>query len=143
MGQIHVEILVTNGFDRAKHMAGEMNAAVRSERVQDVLVDTGAVLLCLPADLIARLGLPVEREVHVDTANGSAVLRLFSQVSLEVSGRHGLFECLETPAGTRPLLGAVPMEVLGIEPDVGTQSIRLLPEEPGRSYMNVYGSELA
>ncbi len=143
VGQIHIEVLVANGLDRAKRISGEMDPfEVRSEGVGDVLIDTGAVMLCLPADLIARLGLPVEREVNVDTANGPAVMRLFSQVSLDVAGRHGLFECLETPTGTRPLLGAVPMEVLGIEPDVGMQSIRLLPEEPGRSYMNVYGANI-
>ncbi|MEP7215073.1 MAG: aspartyl protease family protein [Anaerolineaceae bacterium] len=122
---------------------GEIGLAeVRSERVQNVLVDTGSVLLCLPADVIARLGVPVDREVHVETALGAATMRLFRLVRLEIAGRHGLFDCLETPVGTLPLLGAVPMEVLGIEPDLGRRSIRLLPEEPGKSCMNVYGSSI-
>ena len=140
MGQIEVEIIVSNALDRERQRRGEIGLAeVRSQRIQDVLVDTGAVLLCLPADVIARLGLPLEREVHVETAAGPLRAGLFSQLHLEISGRSGLFECLQTPAGTSALLGAVPMEVLGIEPEVSTRSIRLLPEGPGRSYMRAYG----
>lgn len=140
MGQIEVEILVSNALDRERQLAGEIDRAdIRSERIRNVLVDTGAILLCLPADVIARLGVPVDREVQVETATGISTTRLFRLVRLEVAGRHGIFECLETPAGTMPLLGAVPMEVLGIEPELSTRSIRLLPEGPGRSYMRVYG----
>ena len=143
MGQIEVEILVSNAIDIERQIAGEIELAkVRSERMHDVLVDTGSVLLCLPADVIARLGVPLDREVHVETASGAARMRLFRQVRLEIAGPHGIFECLETPAGTKPLIGAVPMEVLGIEPEVSTQSIRLLPEGPGRSFMRVYGANI-
>lgn len=36
-----------------------------------------------------------------------------------------------------PLLGAVPMEMLGIEPDLRTRSIRLLPGGPERNYLRI------
>ena len=36
-----------------------------------------------------------------------------------------------------PLLGAVPMEMLGMEPDLRTRNIRLLPEGPERSYLRI------
>ena len=106
MGQLQVEGLVSNAIDIERQVAGEIELAkVRSERMQDVLIDTGSVLLRLPADVIARLGVPVDREVNVETAAGPSTMRLFRQVRLEVVGRHGIFEFLETPVGAIPLLG--------------------------------------
>lgn len=138
MGQIEVEIIVSNALDRERQLAGEIALNdIRSERIREVLVATGATMLCLPADVIARLGVPVERQVHVETATGFATARLFRQVRLEVAGRHGIFECLESPLGALPLLGAVPMEMLGIEPELRTRSIRRLPEGPERSYLRL------
>ena len=141
MGQIEVEIIVSNALNHEKQLAGEIaQQDIRTARMQEVLVDTGALMLCLPADVIARLGIPLEREVYVETATGIASTRLFRQVRLQVADRQGNFECLETPIGTRPLLGAIPMEMLGIEPELSTQTIRFLPEGPGRSFMRVYGA---
>ena len=50
-------------------------------------------------------------------------------LTLEVEGRSGEFRCMETPDGTPVLLGAVPMETLGVEPDLRNQRLRLLPED--------------
>ncbi len=36
------------------------------------------------------------------------------------------------------LLGVVPMETLGLEPDLRNQRLRLLPEEPGDTYYTIY-----
>lgn len=57
---------------------------------------------------------------------------------LTLLGRDGTFDCLELPAGTDPLLGVIPLEALGLEPDRRNQRLRLLPEEPGDSYFTVY-----
>ena len=57
MGQIEVEIIVSNALDRERQRRGEIGLAeVRSQRIQDVLVDTRAVLLCLPADVTPGWG---------------------------------------------------------------------------------------
>lgn len=139
MGQIQLSIIVRNGLDAARAKLGEIPvASVRQVEVHDVLVDTGALVLCLPENVIAALGLPFERVVHTETATGPGTARLFSLAQIEVEGRRGIFECLETPEGTLQLLGAVPMEVLGIEPDLKNRTIRLLPEEPGNSYFLLY-----
>jgi len=42
---------------------------------------------------------------------------------------------LELPAGTTPLLGVIPMEALGVEPDLQNQRLRLLPEGPTDTYV--------
>lgn len=137
VGQVHIEITVRNLSDeilaRNGHLAAE---AVRTETINHVLVDTGALSLCLPAEIVARLGLKLVREVQVETAAGVSTMRVTEPVSLEVMGRSSPFECLELSAGTMPLLGAVPMEVLGLRPDLRNQTLIQLPEfGPGTYHM--------
>ncbi len=99
------------------------------------MVDTGATLLALPIDVIDRLGLGVRRAVTARTAAGPRQLRQFRDVELTVMGRSSTFDCLEVPAGSSPLLSVTPMEILGVEPDIQNQTLRLLPEGPDDSHI--------
>ena len=81
--------------------------------------------------MIAELGLTSVRSVPVKTANGTVQSRVFRDASLTVEGRVGTFECLELSDDAQPLLGVLPLEALGIEPDIINHTLRLLPEEPG------------
>ncbi len=136
VGQVHVEITVTNSRDENFASGGYLKPeAIRSETMPDVLVDTGAMGLCLPADSVARLGLRLVREVQVETAAGRSTMRIMRDVLLEVMGRTAPFECLETPAGTLPLLGAVPMQTLGLQPDLRAETLILLPDFGPGTYL--------
>lgn len=138
MGKIVTALTITNRGDQIRAADGTISAEdVRSVRVDNVLVDTGATTLCLPADVIARLGLAVLREVPVATAAGPGRARLFQDAKIVLLGREGTFECLELPEGTTPLLGVIPLEALGIEPDLHNQRLRLLPEEPSDTYFTI------
>ncbi len=129
MGQIFTAITVTNSADLDYAEAGVVPAsAIRSIDVGDVLVDTGATYLCLPADAIERLGLRVERTIRLKTATGESETRIFRNARVSLMGRVADGPCVELPVGARPLLGAIPMESLGIEPELATRSLRVLPE---------------
>lgn len=69
------------------------------------------------------------------TSVGPRTVRQFRDVELTIMGRSGTFDCLEVPVGASCLLGVIPMKVLGIEPDVRHQRLRLLPEGPDDSYI--------
>ncbi|MGC9525998.1 MAG: hypothetical protein ACP5D7_10725 [Limnospira sp.] len=57
MGKITTPLTVTNRIDQANVTRGYITPEdVRSLTLENVLVDTGATTLCLPADAIARLG---------------------------------------------------------------------------------------
>jgi predicted aspartyl protease len=57
MGKILTTLTITNRIDQANAKQGLIPAeAVRSVTIEQVLVDTGATTLCLPADAIAQLG---------------------------------------------------------------------------------------
>ncbi|MDQ2828583.1 MAG: aspartyl protease [Chloroflexota bacterium] len=136
MGRIDVTLTVTNTIDQARAEAGDIVAAsVRSVTLDGVLVDTGATFLSLPADVIAGLGLRPVRDVMIGTATGPQRARLYGDARLALLGREGTFDCLELPGATQPLLGVIPMEALGLEPDLAGRRLRLLPDQSPDSYI--------
>ena len=138
MSKILTTLTVTNYRDQIRAEEGTIGPdQVRSVTLDDVLVDSGATTLCLPADVIAQLGLALRREVPIATAMGPGTARLFQDAAITLMGREGTFDCLELPAGTTPLLGVVPLEALGIEADFRNGRLRLLPEEPGNTYFTI------
>ncbi len=136
MGQIFTSITVTNATDLDNAEAGIIAPTqIRSAAVENVLVDTGATHLCLPADIIAPLGLRVARTVRLETANGEVVTRVFRNAQVSLLGRDIVADCVELPAGARPLLGAIPMGGMGIEPDLANRTLRLLPDSGPDGYI--------
>ncbi|NJM45645.1 MAG: aspartyl protease [Alkalinema sp. RU_4_3] len=138
MGKVLTSLTITN---RADQILAERNLMpqedVRSVVLNNVLVDTGATTLCLPGDLIEKLGLSVLKEVDVLTAMGLGKARIFQDAKLMICGREGTFECLELPRESSPLLGVVPLEMLGLEPDLQKQTLKILPSESVNTYLTI------
>ena len=135
MGRITTQLTITNRADQIRAEDGTISPeAVRSVTLDDVLVDTGATTLCLPADVIARLGLTMKEEVTVATATTIETARLFEDARIALLDREITVECLEVPEGRQPLLGAIPMEALGVELDLQDQAIRFLPKRGAKTY---------
>ena len=108
MGKVLTTLTVTNRIDQALAKQGKIPAdQVRTLVLEHVLVDTGAATLCLPADVIARLGLDVLKEVQVATATGIRTARIFQDAKISLCGREGTFECLELPGGQDALIGVI------------------------------------
>lgn len=60
MGKVLTNITIINNADQIRAEDGTIsNEQIRSVTLENVLVDTGATTLCLPADVIAKLGLRV------------------------------------------------------------------------------------
>ena len=138
MGKIFTTLTITNRIDAGAAQRGFMPAEqVRSIILKNVLVDTGATTLCLPGEAIEELGLELLKEVDVATANGFSKARIFRDASISLLGREGTFECLELPGGREALLGVIPMEALGIEPDLRNQTLKVLPSESIDTYLTI------
>ena len=139
MGIVTTEITASNRQDVILAARGFMKPdAVRTLTLDNVLVDTGATTLCLPADVIAQLGLEYQPNINVDTASGSEKWRMFREAHLFILDREGTFDCIELPEGREPLLGVVPMEMLGLEPDLKNRVLRALPMDDSGSYLLAY-----
>ena len=138
MGKVNTQITIINRADQVLMENGFLaEAQVRSLTLRQVLVDTGATTLCLPSDLIGQLGLKLLKEVPVATATGITTARIYRDATICPCGREGTFECLELPGGRDPLLGVIPLEMLGLEPDLKHQSLRVLPTESVDTYLTI------
>jgi len=74
-------------------------------------VDSGAVELALPVELIERLKLIKIGQAGVYTADsGKHEYRVMGIAEVEVQGRSTQGRVIELPRGAKPLLGAVPLE---------------------------------
>jgi len=138
MGKVTTTITITNQIDQTLAERGFIpTEQIRSITLHDVLVDTGATRLCLPKNIILDLGLPLQGEVDVKRATGVQKARVFKMLNLSVEGREGTFNCIELPEGSDPLLGLIPLEDLGLEPDLQNQKLRVLPVEGKDTYLMV------
>ncbi len=69
MGKVTTTLTILNLIDQADAERGMIPMEqVRYVTLENVLVDTGATTLCLPKDVIARLGLRILKQVVVETA---------------------------------------------------------------------------
>ena len=137
MGQVLTTITVTNRIDRVMAQRGFISAEeVRSVILDNVVVDTGATLLSLPARIISQLGLIQVGERDVEISAGIKKGRIFADAQIIVEGREGRFDCLELPEGVSAvLLGVIPMEELGLEPDLKNRRLRVLPMNNQQTYL--------
>lgn len=139
VGHVHVSITsitVTNNVDQIMAERGFISKDdVRTVTLDNVLVDAGASLLSLPTIIIEKLGLPVRGESIVNTAAGERQARIFKEAILTVSGRTSTFDCLELTDTDQPLLGVLPLERLGLQPDLQNLTLTVLPNQPGKTYL--------
>ena len=134
-----ISIEVTNNKDLLKaeeKLIGETE--IRKLVLNNVLVDTGATTLCLPKKYIEQLGLSILREVVVSTATGEYVTNIYNNAMLQVSGRSTIVEVIELHDNALPLLGVIPMEILGLQVDVVKHELRLLPDHSKDTYLLAY-----
>ncbi len=100
----------------------------------DMLVDSGAAELALPAELMDPLKLEDLGAMRVVTADGpQRECRVLGMVELEVQGRICQVRAIELPRGTQPLLGAVPLEEMDWHIDLSGQKLvpnPLSPDQP-------------
>jgi clan AA aspartic protease len=138
MGKVHTKLTIINRADQIRAEDGAISSEqIRKVTLNQVLVDTGATTLCLPSEIIAKLGLKLLKEVNVATAMGIGKARIFRDATISLYEREGTFDCLELPGGQDPLLGVIPLEMLGLEPDLKNQALRVLPTESVDTYLTI------
>jgi clan AA aspartic protease len=131
MGKVMTKIRVTNMVDRRYARDG----LIQPEQIRSVeleaLVDTGATTLALPADVVASLGLSEIERRQVKMANGAIEeLSVVGDLMVEILGRKGSCEAFVLPAGTTPLIGQVPLEILDLVVDAKSREVTVNPASP-------------
>lgn len=85
--------------------------------------------------MVEQLGLGLIEEIVVSTASGPMTTRRFGGALVAIGGRRATVDCIELARGCRPLLGAIPMENLGIELDLKNRRLRFLPDSGPDTYL--------
>ena len=132
MGRIVQTARLSNTADMAAYRAGKLTRSeVRAVEVE-LLVDTGAAMLCLTPDLIERLGLRKTHERDVITGNGMVKRAVYEPVLIEVFDREADLNVMEVPIGTPPLLGYLPLEALDLYPNPTKRTLEGNPRYDGK-----------
>jgi clan AA aspartic protease len=125
-------IKVTNSVDVGMARVGVIRAEqVRSVEI-DALVDTGATMLVLPAEVVAALGLEHEPQLRrVRYANGTVgEIPWVAAVRVTICGRETSCDALVEAIGTTPLIGQIPLEALDLHVDPKNRTLHVNPASP-------------
>lgn len=135
MGEIRSKIKLENYRDRATG-----RKRVRSAEIE-AIVDTGAVMMLLPQDLVEDLGLNIIGTTRVLLANDEGVeLPNAGLLHITVAGREWDTDCLVGPPGCEPLIGQLILERLDLIPDPVRRTLTVRPESPLRPTLKMKGS---
>ena len=139
MGKVVVLAVIENLEDLYRSNAGELSAdEVRRVKVDDALVDTGAVMLSLPKRLVAQLGLKPFRKRTVRTVGGIVETTLYSGVRLTVQEREFTCDVAEIPDDCPVLIGQIPLEGLDFVVDPIGQRLIGNPEHNGEHMIDIF-----
>lgn len=137
MGRILQAVNLANAWDLSKWRDGILlEDQVRQIEVQ-VLVDTGAAMLCLPPELISKLGLRETGRRRAITANGQIDRSVYEPVRISVFDRSAILEVMGLTAGTPPLLGYLPLEALDLYPNPQRQILEGNPQYDGKMVVDL------
>lgn len=136
MGEIVVAARLENAGDRAAFERGYHDESrIRHTQVNGI-VDTGAVTLVLPQNVVERLGLKTRRTVVVTYADERKEERpVAGPVTIEIGDRFMSIDCVVGPPLSEPLIGQVVLESLDLIADCTKQT--LLPRMPDYPLLNL------
>ena len=89
----------------------------------EALVDTGATYTTVPGSLLRRLGVPSDRRVEFELADGGIVQRDVGQTWVRIDGRSAIVPVVFAEEGSEPLLGAVTLEIFLLNVDLVRQRL--------------------
>jgi clan AA aspartic protease len=131
MGEIRAKVLIENQRDRILAEAGHLQPSAVRRLELDALVDTGAVMVLLPQDVVEALGLTVEGNIIVTLANDQKVeLSRARHLSLTLGDRQMDTDCLVGPPRCEPLLGQLVLERLDLVLDPVKRTVTARPDSP-------------
>ena len=132
MGEISVDFELENPVDRGIVERGSGDeSGVRRTRVQGI-VDTGAVMLVLPQNLVERLGLRVQETMVVTCADNRTEERpVAGPVTVRIGDRSTRTDCVVGPPAGEVLIGQIILEALDLIADCTNRTLTpRIPDYP-------------
>jgi len=131
MGEIKVDIDLENFGDRYLFLRSQMKEDEIRCYKTEAIVDTGAVMLLLPQDIVEVLGLEILRTVVVEYADDRKEERqVAGTVTIKIGNRFMNTDCVVGPPLSEPLIGQVILEELDLIADCQNHILSPRPESP-------------
>ena len=131
MGEVIVNIVLENVIDRERYLDGQITEAVIRMHRMSAIVDTSAVMLSLPQDVVDKLGLRMQRTVIVTYADERREERdVAGPVTIRIGERFMNTDCVVCPPLSEALIGQIILEELDLIPDCQNQKLQPRPESP-------------
>ena len=138
IGEIVASMGLENVIDRAVVRRGLSDASTIRRATVDGVVDTGAMMLMLPEDVVNQLGLETRSEVFVTDANEHRETRqVAGPVTVQIRGRLTNTDCIVGPPSSKPLIGQIVLKALDLVADCGNQTLGPRPESPDRPLLKM------
>ena len=129
MGAVRVKVKLTNAIDEAMVSRGILAPHLLRECETEALVDTGALTLVIPPQIVEQLGLRVRSSQVARYANGyEETIGVTEPVLIECEGRQTADEGLVV--GDEVMLGQVILEKLDLLVDCRNQRLVPNPQNP-------------
>ena len=131
MGEIVASMELENTVDRDIASDGLRDESTVRRATVDGVVDTGAVMLVLPEDVVDGLGLRMRRHVVVSYANVCRETRqVAGPVTVQIGDRFMNADCIVGPPSSEPLIGQIVLAALDLVAVCGSRTLGPRPESP-------------
>ena len=131
MGEVRVTAELSNAIETEMVKKNLLSAQAVSRIACDMLVDTGAVLILLPQEVIEKLRLSEgDKRIVVFAEERKAELKSYYGLMVKIGERKGYFECLEGPPNCEGLVGQIVLESLDLIIDPLNKTLVPRPESP-------------
>ena len=124
MGEIHADVTLENPGDRDHFRRGYGQESEIRRSTIDAIVDTGAVTLVLPQNVVERLGLDQRGTAFVTYADERREERpLAGPVTVRIGNRCMSTDCVVGPPLSEPLIGQIVLEALDLIADCTNRTL--------------------
>ena len=131
MGEITVSAELENVGDRWRFEHGDCRESDIRRSTVEAIVDTGAVMLVLPQNVVERLGVGIRRTVIVSYADERKEERpVAGPLTIRIGNRFMSTDCVVGPPLSEPLVGQIVMEALDLVADCTNRTLGPRPESP-------------
>ena len=138
MGRITEKVKIQNFGDILKVKENIISEDQIRTVELDAVADTGATYLCLPPEVIEKLGLLYARTRIVTTANGEVERRIYQGAVITIKDRYEQMSVMMNDEKTPPLIGYLVLEALDFVVDPKAQKIIPNPAHKGKWIADLY-----
>ena len=122
IGIFRQEVEIINANDKALLKAGYIKESEVRQMKVEMMVDTGAYMICINEELKNQLGLEINDRQEGVLANGDRHLfDIAGPIEIRIHNRRTISEAIVLPGNAEPLLGSIPLEAMDllVDPKMG------------------------